>query len=143
MARSERSLWVISVHVIGLGPICRSQTTLVFGWLIQASWIFESLGFTGELSSPFVPALLIISLFSGLFTFWFSPFDSLWSRKHEYEADAFARNAMCEADSLKNALRKLYKENLSNLLPHPIYSSFYYSHPTLVERESALINGNN
>ena len=36
VARSERSLWVISVHVIGLGPICRSQTTLVFGWLIQA-----------------------------------------------------------------------------------------------------------
>jgi STE24 endopeptidase len=109
------------------------------GWLMQTAWIFESLGFSEELTSPFVPAFLIVSLFSGLFTFWLSPFDSLWSRKHEYEADDFAKNAMNEPDSLKNALRKLYKENLSNLLPHPLYSAFYYSHPTLVERESALM----
>ena len=118
------------------------STLLMFaflGWLMQTTWIFESLGFSAELSSPFVPAFLLVSLFSGLFTFWFSPLDSLWSRKHEYEADAFAKNAMNEPDSLKNALRKLYKENLSNLLPHPLYSAFYYSHPTLVERESALM----
>ena len=118
------------------------STFLMFaflGWLMQTSWIFQSLGFSEELSSPFVPAFLIVSLFSGLFTFWFSPFDSLWSRKHEYEADAFAKNAMNEPDSLKSALRKLYKENLSNLLPHPFYSAFYYSHPTLVEREAALM----
>ena len=118
------------------------STFLMFaflGWLMQTGWVFESLGFSPELASPFVPAFLIVSLFSGLFTFWLSPFDSLWSRKHEYEADAFAKNAMNESDSLKNALRKLYKENLSNLLPHPFYSAFYYSHPTLVERESALM----
>jgi STE24 endopeptidase len=118
------------------------STFLMFaflGWLMQTAWIFESLGFSEELTSPFVPAFLIVSLFSGLFTFWLSPFDSLWSRKHEYEADDFAKNAMNEPDSLKNALRKLYKENLSNLLPHPLYSAFYYSHPTLVERESALM----
>ena len=117
------------------------STLLMFaflGWLMQTTWIFESLGFSAELSSPFVPAFLLVSLFSGLFTFWFSPLDSLWSRKHEYEADAFAKNAMNEPDSLRNALRKLYKENLSNLMPHPIYSAFYYSHPTIVEREKAL-----
>ena len=117
------------------------STFLMFaflGWLMQATWVFEALGFSPELSSPFVPAFLFISLFSSLFTFWLSPIDSLWSRKHEYEADAFAKNAMSESDSLKSALRKLYKENLSNLLPHPCYSAFYYSHPTLVERESAL-----
>ena len=117
------------------------STLLMFaflGWLMQTAWIFESLGFSEELSSPFVPAFLLVSLFSGLFTFWFSPLDSLWSRKHEYEADAFAKNAMNEPDSLRNALRKLYKENLSNLMPHPIYSAFYYSHPTIVEREKAL-----
>ena len=117
------------------------STFLMFaflGWLMNTTWVFESLGFSSELINPFVPAFLIISLFSGLFTFWLSPLDSLWSRKHEYEADTFAKNAMSEPDSLKSALRKLYKENLSNLLPHPIYSAFYYSHPTLVERESAL-----
>ena len=118
------------------------STFLMFaflGWLMQATWVFVSLGFSEELINPFVPAFLIVSLFSGLFTFWLSPLDSLWSRNHEYEADAFAKNAMSEPDSLKSALRKLYKENLSNLLPHPIYSAFYYSHPTLVERESALM----
>ena len=52
-----------------------------------------------------------------------------------YEA---ARGAMGETQSLIQALRKLSKKNLSNLTPHPLYSSFYYSHPTLLERERAL-----
>ncbi len=115
----------------------------LIGWLIGAEWIFNSLQFDIEEmgSSLFIPAFLILYIFGGLFSFWLSPLDCLWSRKHEYEADAFAQNAMREGDSLKSALRKLYKENLSNLLPHPFYSSFYYSHPTLVERESALREG--
>lgn len=112
----------------------------ILGWLMQATWIFEALLFPSEMANTFIPAFLIISLFGGLFTFWFSPLDSLWSRKHEYEADAFASEAMGGPNSLKRALRKLYKENLSNLIPHPIYSSFYYSHPTLVEREGSLMN---
>jgi STE24 endopeptidase len=45
---------------------------------------------------------------------------------------------MCEAQSLVQALRKLTEKNLSNLTPHPLYSGFYYSHPTLLEREHAL-----
>ena len=112
----------------------------ILGWLMQSTWIFEALLFPSEMANTFIPAFLIISLFGGLFTFWFSPLDSLWSRKHEYEADAFASEAMGGPNSLKRALRKLYKENLSNLIPHPIYSSFYYSHPTLVEREGSLMN---
>ena len=110
------------------------------GWLMQAIWIFEAFAFSSTVEDYFVPAFLLITLFSGLFTFWLSPLEGLWSRKHEYEADAFARNAMDRASPLINALRKLYNENLGNLIPHPIYSAFYYSHPTLVERESALMN---
>jgi Zn-dependent protease with chaperone function len=56
----------------------------------------------------------------------------------EYEADAFARATMGEAQSLVQALRKLTGQNLSNLMPHPLYSNFYCSHPTLLERERAL-----
>jgi len=48
---------------------------------------------------------------------------------------------MDEPRSLLGALRKLNEKNLSNLTPHPIYSSFYYSHPTLLEREQALLAG--
>ncbi len=119
------------------------STFLLFalvGWLMQATWIFDALSFAPEIANTFIPAFLIISLFGSLFTFWFSPIDSLWSRKQEYEADAFAREAMDGPNSLKQALRKLYKENLSNLIPHPFYSAFYYSHPTLVEREYSLMN---
>jgi STE24 endopeptidase len=45
---------------------------------------------------------------------------------------------MGERESLLGALRKLNEKNLSNLTPHPAYSGFYYSHPTLLERERAL-----
>ena len=111
-------------------------------WLINSSWIFELFGFVGGLENYFIPSFLVLSLFSGIITFWFSPLESLWSRKHEYEADAFAKEAMGTSEYLKKALRKLYNENLSNLIPHPFYSNFYYSHPTLLERENALYSNN-
>ena len=50
----------------------------------------------------------------------------------------FARESMGDAQPLIQALRKLTEKNLSNLTPHPLYSGFYYSHPTLLEREQAL-----
>ena len=76
----------------------------------------------------------------GGFTFWLGPIFNFWSRKNEYEADAFAREVMDDdAQPLVNALRGLHAKNLSNLVPHPAYSFFHYSHPTLLEREAALI----
>ena len=82
--------------------------------------------------------MLLFALLSGTITFWVSPFIHIWSRRFEYDADAFANATMGEAQSLIQALRKLSEKNLSNLTPHPFYSSFYYSHPTLLERERAL-----
>ena len=84
------------------------------------------------------PVLLLFGLMSGVATFWLSPLAHWWSRRHEYEADAFAAQVMKEPRSLIGALRKLNEKNLSNLTPHPLYSGFYYSHPTLLEREQAL-----
>jgi STE24 endopeptidase len=75
---------------------------------------------------------------AGTVTFWFTPLSNLWSRRFEYQADAFAARVMRETHSLIGALRKLNEKNLSNLTPHPLYSGFYYSHPTLLERERAL-----
>jgi STE24 endopeptidase len=63
---------------------------------------------------------------------------NLWSRRHEFEADRYAREAVGGAEPLIGALRKLSEKNLSNLTPHPWYSFFHYSHPTLIEREAAL-----
>ncbi|MEM1221636.1 MAG: M48 family metallopeptidase [Verrucomicrobiota bacterium] len=110
----------------------------LLGYLSGATWFTEAFYFSDNAAGQIVPVMLLFMLTSGLITFWLSPFTSRWSRKHEYEADAFANNAMGSPGPLVNALRKLHKENLSNLTPHPVYSSFHYSHPTLLEREAAL-----
>ena len=85
-----------------------------------------------------MPALLLFGLLSGVITFWFSPLAHWWSRRYEYQADTFAAKVMNEPRSLIAALLKLNEKNLSNLTPHPLYSGFYYSHPTLLERERPL-----
>jgi STE24 endopeptidase len=103
--------------------------------LAENQTFYEAFGFH---AGSIVPALLLFSLLGGIVSFWFSPIAHWWSRKFEYEADAYAADAMQEPESLVGALRKLNEKNLSNLTPHPVYSRFYYSHPTLLERERAL-----
>ncbi len=107
----------------------------VIAWLSGSAWFNEAFGFP---ANEVAPSFLLFGLLSGLVTFWFSPLGNLLSRKHEYEADAFARNAIGGAIPMIGALRKLAQKNLSNLTPHPWFSAFFYSHPTLVEREAAL-----
>ena len=110
-------------------------------WLARQQWFYRAFGFEhqrGFAAANVVPAMLLFALLAGTISFWFSPFIHMWSRRFEYDADAFARATMGEAQSLVQALRKLSKKNLSNLTPHPLYSGFYYSHPTLLEREHAL-----
>src|SRR5438309_3897929 len=110
-------------------------------WLARQQWFYRAFGFeyhAGFAAANVVPAMLLFALLAGTITFWFSPLLHMWSRRFEYEADAFARATMGEALSLIKALRKLTEKNLSNLTPHPVYSGFYYSHPTLLEREQAL-----
>lgn len=103
--------------------------------LPKQAWFYRAFGFE---PGSVVPALLLFGLLAGTVTFWFSPLAHWWSRRYEYQADAFAARVMNDARSLIQALRKLSEKNLSNLTPHPVYSSFYYSHPTLLEREQAL-----
>jgi STE24 endopeptidase len=103
--------------------------------LAKQEWLYRAFGFE---RGSIAPALLLFGLLSGTVMFWFSPVAHWWSRRHEYEADAFAANVMNEPRPLIGALRKLNEKNLSNLTPHPLYSGFYYSHPTLLEREQAL-----
>lgn len=86
------------------------------------------------------PAFLLYGLLAGTAGFWIGPVAHWWSRRYEYQADAFAAQAVGQAQSLIAALRKLNEKNLSNLVPHPFYSGFYYSHPTLLERERALVS---
>jgi STE24 endopeptidase len=107
----------------------------ILSWLANQAWFYRAFDFPpGKVAT----ALLLFGLLSGVATFWFSPLIHWWSRRYEYQADAFAARTMSEPRSLISALRKLNEKNLSNLTPHPLYSGFYYSHPTLLEREQAL-----
>lgn len=113
----------------------------VVAWLARQEWFYQAFGFkyhAGFAAANVVPAMLLFGLLAGTISFWFSPVVHLWSRRFEYEADAFACATMGDAQPLVQALRKLTEKNLSNLTPHPLYSGFYYSHPTLLEREKAL-----
>jgi STE24 endopeptidase len=106
-------------------------------YLARSEWFYAGFGFAAE-GATVAPAFLLFALLSGLVTFWLTPVFNLLSRKHEYEADDFARKAMGEPGPLVGALQKLSEKNLSNLTPHPLYSGFYYSHPTFLERRDAL-----
>jgi STE24 endopeptidase len=107
----------------------------VIAWLANAPWFNTAFGLPAGVLAP---TFLLFALLGGLVMFWFAPVGNWISRKNEYEADAFARNALGDATPMIGALRKLSQKNLSNLTPHPLYSAVYYSHPTLVERARAL-----
>lgn len=121
--------------MIGTSAIMMLAGFWVVSWLANSSWFFEGFGFEG---SNLGIAFLLFALLGGMFTFWLSPVFNIMSRKHEYEADAFAQNVVGDWKPLSRALRSLSEKNLSNLTPHPAYSSFHYSHPTLLEREAAM-----
>lgn len=122
--------------MIALSAVMMFGGFAVIAWLARSPWFNVSFGFPpGEIA----PSFLLFALLSGVVTFWFSPLGNLLSRKYEYEADAFARDAMHGPAAMIGALRKLAQKNLTNLTPHRWFSGFYYSHPTLVEREAALV----
>lgn len=144
---AERELEAVLAHEIGhykrkhipKGLALSAAGSLValyaVDWLARSEWFYRAFGFAHE---GITPALLLFGLLSGTVSFWVSPVAHGWSRRNEYEADAFAAQAAEGAEPLVGALRKLSEKNLSNLTPHPVYSAFYYSHPTLLEREQAL-----
>ena len=131
-------------HIVKLLALSVAGVFAAFGaiaWAARQPWFYHGFGFEyheGLAAANLAPAMLLFGLLAGTLTFWLSPIIHLWSRRFEYQADGFARAAMGEAQSLIGALRKLTEKNLSNLTPHPFYSGFYYSHPTLLERERAL-----
>jgi len=97
----------------------------VLAWLMTQAWFYTALGV--QQSSTYM-ALLLFLLVSPAFTFFIGPIMSRWSRKHEFEADAFAAQ-QSDAGELISALVGLYKKNAGTLTPDPLYSAFYDSHP--------------
>jgi STE24 endopeptidase len=106
----------------------------LLGWLSQQVWFYTGLGVRPNLQgSNDALALLLFMLALPVFTFFVSPLASRLSRKHEFEADAFAVEHASGHD-LAAALLKLYEDNASTLTPDPWFVKFYYSHPPASER---------
>ncbi len=97
----------------------------LLGWLAGQAWFYQGLGVSQ--ASPWM-ALLLFMLAMPVFTFFLQPLMSLLSRKHEFEADAYAVQQSSGADLIR-ALVKMYRENASTLTPDPLYSAFHDSHP--------------
>ncbi len=97
----------------------------LLAWLMRSDWFYGSLGV--EVASTHA-ALLLFMMIMPVFTYFVSPLFSALSRKHEFEADAFA-HSNSNYRALISALVNLYRDNASTLTPDPIHSMFYDSHP--------------
>ena len=110
----------------------------VLGWLSQQVWFYTGLGVRPNLAgSNDALALLLFMLAVPVFSFFVSPLFSGISRKHEFEADAYAAQHS-DARALGEALVTLYRDNASTLTPDPVYVRFYYSHPPALQRLERL-----
>ncbi|WP_291217097.1 M48 family metallopeptidase [Hydrogenophaga sp.] len=110
----------------------------LLGWVSSQAWFYSGLGVMPSLDTPNdALALILFLMVVPLLTFFLSPLMAQLSRKHEFEADAYAVEHTNGAD-LASALLKLYKDNASTLTPDPVYARFYYSHPPASERLTRL-----
>ena len=112
--------------------------SLAFLWLLaqlmQASWFYAGLGVTTQSTAL---ALLLFFMVLPVFSFPLQPLMSFFSRKHEFEADAYAAQQTAARD-LASALVKMYQDNAATLTPDAVYSTFYDSHPPALARIKKL-----
>lgn len=109
----------------------------ILGYLTQQEWFYRDLGVMVSPVPSTAVALLLFFLVMPAFTFLFQPLASLYSRKHEFEADEYAADNS-SAEDLTRALIKLYKDNAATLTPDPVHSAFYDSHPPAAIRIGRL-----
>ena len=110
----------------------------LLGWLSGQAWFYNGLGVQASMNAPNdALALLLFLLVVPVFSFFVSPLFAQLSRRHEFEADAYAC-AQADGRDLAAALLKLNADNAATLTPDPLYVRFYYSHPPAGERLAAL-----
>ena len=110
----------------------------LLGWLSTQVWFYAGLGVRPSVGAPNdAVALLLFLLVTPVFGYFVSPLFAQLSRRHEFEADAYACKQASGGD-LASALLKLHEDNASTLTPDPVYVRFYYSHPPASERLAAL-----
>ena len=113
----------------------------LLGWLSTRVWFYMGLGVSPNLAAPNnALALLLFVLAMPVFSVFVSPLFAQLSRRHEFEADAYAV-AQTSGQDLSAALLKLYEDNASTLTPDPLFVKFYYSHPPATERLARMTAG--
>lgn len=123
---------IVMMFAVSLGGFA------LLGWLATRVWFYTGLGVQPNVQGPNdALALLLFLLAVPVFSYFISPLMAQLSRKHEFEADAFAVRQTSGQD-LGTALLKLYEDNASTLTPDPVYVKFYYSHPPASERLARL-----
>jgi len=109
------------------------------GWVSQQVWFFTGLGVVPNLGAPNdALALLLFMMVLPLLGTFIGPAFTQMSRKHEFEADAYAV-AQTSGAALASALLKLFEDNAATLTPDPVYVQFYYSHPPATERLGRIL----
>jgi STE24 endopeptidase len=123
---------IVSMFAISLAGFA------LLGWLSTQAWFYAGLGVRPSMAAPNdAVALLLFLVATPVFGFFVSPLFAQLSRKHEFEADAYACRQASGGD-LAAALLKLHEDNAATLTPDPLYVRFYYSHPPASERLAAL-----
>ncbi len=124
-------------RIVGLFAMSLAGFALL-GWLSSQVWFYTGLGVRPNLQGANdALALLLFLVAVPSFTFFISPLFAALSRKHEFEADAYAAS-QADARDLGSALLKLYEDNASTLTPDPVFVGFYYSHPPASQRLARL-----
>ena len=134
----------ITRRLVGMFAISLAGFALL-GWLSTRTWFYTGLGVQPNLMLPGLPgaapndalALLLFLLAAPVFTLFVTPVLAQLSRRHEFQADAYAA-AQSSGGDLASALLKLYEDNASTLTPDPVFAKFYYSHPPATERLARL-----
>jgi len=106
----------------------------LLGWLMNQDWFYAGLGVHSHSTAT---ALILFFLIAPAFAFVLQPLASLYSRRHEFEADRYAAR-YADAGDLVRALVKLYEDNAATLTPDPLHSAFYDSHPPAPVRIARL-----
>ena len=114
----------------------------LLGWLSTQVWFYTGLSVIPNMSGApnDALALLLFMLVIPVVTFFIAPLSAQVSRKHEFQADAYAVQQTSGQD-LSSALLKMYEDNASTLTPDPVFVKFYYSHPPASERLARMSNG--
>jgi STE24 endopeptidase len=102
---------------------------------LQWPLLYSAFGFDGYI--PYA-GLFLVGVMLKTALFFLTPIGAALSRAFEREADDYSFFLLGTARPLADALKRLAKENLANLHPHPFYAWYYYSHPPLTERIARL-----